>query len=213
MSQAEAAREEMVAWQIIGRGIVDPTIVAAMRKVPREMFVHENLRSAAYKDEALPIGDRQMISQPFIAAFMTEALALKPSDRVLEIGTGTGYHTALLAEMVAQVFTVEIYPDLAESARATLSGLGYRNIDFLVGDGASGWPDRGPFDAILVTAAPSLVPDALMRQLAEGGRLIAPVGVRDQTVKLFKNKDGQLSVSDLLCVRFVTPLVASKEAL
>lgn len=203
----DADREEMVRTQIEARGVVDPSLLRAMRTIPRHFFVHENLRGIAYEDEPLPIGGRQTISQPFIVAFMTEALALKPSDKVLEVGTGSGYQTAVLADLAAEVLTVEIIPELAASARAVLSRLGYANIRFRTGDGAEGWPEEAPFDAVIVTAASVRVPDALTGQLAEGGRMIIPVGRDRQTLRLIRKKDGRLIETALLRVRFV-PLTA-----
>jgi len=210
MSNSEAAlREEMVERQVLARGIVDAALLRAMRKIPRSRFVHENLRSVAYQDEPLPIGCRQTISQPFLVAYMIEALGLKPADRVLEIGTGTGYETAVLAEMVSEVLTVEIYPELAAAARETLSGLGYANIKFRVGDGAEGWSEEAPFDAVIVSAAPDGLPPALAVQLGEGGRIVLPLGLDRQTLKLFRKKDGRMSETPLLCARFLPLLVAA----
>ncbi|MCX6565824.1 MAG: protein-L-isoaspartate(D-aspartate) O-methyltransferase [Candidatus Aminicenantes bacterium] len=199
----EASREEMVEQQLIARGVVDPQVLAAMRKIPRHLFVHEEMRSAAYLDGPLPIGARQTISQPFIVAYMTEFLGLMKTDNVLEIGTGSGYQTAVLAEIAAEVWTVEIIPSLAASARRTLETLGYGNIRFKVGDGSGGWPEEAPFDAIIVTAAPADIPAALKDQLRDGGRMIVPVGRGDQRLKLIRRLGDRMIETHLLSVRFV----------
>ncbi len=208
-----AVREEMIERQIEARGIVEPSLLRAMRRIPRSLFVHENLRPSAYQDEPYPIGCRQTITPPFIVAYMIEALALKATDRVLEIGTGTGYQTTVLAEMVSEVLTVEIHLELAAAARKTIAGLGYTNVKFKTGDGAEGWAEGAPFDAIVVTAATAGVPAALSAQLGEGGRLIVPLGLDQQTLKLFRKKDGLLAETPLLCVKFGPLLEAApKEA-
>ncbi len=199
----EAAREEMVAQQIVARGVDNAEVLAAMRKIPRHLFVHREMRSAAYEDEPLPIGARQTISQPFIVAYMTECLGLSKTDKVLEIGTGSGYQAAVLAEIAGEVWTVEIIPSLADSARRTLQELGYGNIRFKVGNGAAGWPEGAPFDAIIVTASPADVPAALEAQLRDGGRLIIPVGRENQTLALIRRTGDRLVRAQLLCVRFV----------
>ena len=173
-----AARENMVQSQLIPRGIRDPKVLAAMRKVPRHLFVEEALRSQAYGDFPLPIGEQQTISQPYIVAFMTEALELTGTEKVLEIGTGCGYQAAILAEIVPQVYSIERLPELAAKARRTLEALRYFNVKIKVGDGTLGWPEEAPFDAIIVTAAAPGIPRPLLDQLAMGGRLIIPVGDR-----------------------------------
>jgi protein-L-isoaspartate(D-aspartate) O-methyltransferase len=173
-----AARENMVQSQLIPRGIRDPKVLAAMRKVPRHLFVEEALRSQAYGDFPLPIGEQQTISQPYIVAFMTEALELTGTEKVLEIGTGCGYQAAILAEIVPQVYSIERLPELAAKARRTLEALRYFNVKIKVGDGTLGWPEEAPFDAIIVTAAAPGIPRPLLDQLAVGGRLIIPVGDR-----------------------------------
>ncbi len=173
-----AARENMVRTQLIPRGIRDPKVLAAMRKVPRHLFVEEALRSQAYGDFPLPIGEQQTISQPYIVAFMTEALELEGTEKVLEIGTGCGYQAAVLAEIVPEVYTIERLPDLAAKARRTLESLRYFNIKIKVGDGTLGWPEEAPFQAIIVTAAAPGIPRPLLDQLAMGGRLVIPVGDR-----------------------------------
>jgi protein-L-isoaspartate(D-aspartate) O-methyltransferase len=172
----EIRRRKMVEKQIAPRGVRDPRILEAMSEIPRELFVEEALRARAYTDSALPIGHAQTISQPYIAARMTELLELTPQHRVLEIGTGTGYQTALLARLAGEVFTIERIPALAERAQENLRRLGFTNVRLKVGDGTLGWPDRAPFDAILVAAGAPGVPRALSGQLAPRGRMILPVG-------------------------------------
>jgi protein-L-isoaspartate(D-aspartate) O-methyltransferase len=169
-------REQMVDRQIARRGVRDAAVLAAMRKVPRECFVPDRLRSLAYEDQPLPIGEEQTISQPYVVAMMTEALELDARDHVLEIGTGSGYAAAVLAEIAAQVYTIERLEDLAESASRRLAALGYRNVRVRHGDGSLGWPEHAPYDAIVVTASGPVVPTSLLRQLVIGGRLVMPVG-------------------------------------
>lgn len=187
-----AARESMVRTQLLPRGIRDPKVLAAMRKVPRHLFVEEALRSQAYGDFPLPIGEQQTISQPYIVAFMTEALELQGTEKVLEIGTGCGYQAAILAEIVPEVYSIERLPDLAAKARRILESLRYFNVRIKVGDGTLGWPEEAPFDAIMVTAAAPGIPRPLLDQLAMGGRLIIPVGDRfSQTLDVVhKTADG-----------------------
>jgi protein-L-isoaspartate(D-aspartate) O-methyltransferase len=199
-----AERQRMVEQQLKPRGIRDERVLAAMGKVPREEFVSENLRNQAYADQALPIGHDQTISQPFIVALMTEQLHPQPTDRILEIGTGSGYQTAILAELVKDVYTIEIYEPLAQSASARLSRLGYKNAHVKNGDGYSGWPEVASFDAIIVTCAPDKVPPPLASQLKNGGRMIVPVGAGlDQQLFLLLKNDGQLAERAILPVRFV----------
>ncbi|MGP7988225.1 MAG: protein-L-isoaspartate(D-aspartate) O-methyltransferase [Desulfobaccales bacterium] len=174
--QFAAARERMVAEQIRARGVADPRVLAALRRVPRHRFIPEHLWSQAYADYPLPIGDDQTISQPYIVALMTEILELKETDRVLEVGTGSGYQAAILAELAAQVFSIDRKGGLADYARSILESLGYRNIRIRVGDGTLGWPEEAPFDGIIVTAGAPQVPRPLVEQLARGGRLVIPVG-------------------------------------
>ena len=194
----------MVREQLMSRGIHDERVLAAMSKVPREEFVPADERAAAYTDNPLPIGYDQTISQPYIVAFMTEQLHPKPSDRVLEIGTGSGYQAAILADLVAEVYTIEIAEPLARNAEATLARLGYKNVHVKVGDGYKGWPENAPFDAVIVTCAPDRVPRPLTDQLKEGGRMIIPVGDRfAQQLYLLEKKNGQLKESAVLPVRFV----------
>lgn len=198
----------MVETQLRARGISDLRVLEAMSHVAREQFISEPYRDQAYEDHPLPIGDSQTISQPYIVALMLEALQLKPSDKVLEIGTGSGYAAALLAELAATVFSMERHPALAGKARDTLTALGYSNVKLLVGDGALGLSEAAPFDAILVSAASSTVPAPLIAQLSEGGRMIIPVGTDDsQQLQFIRMLDGQPVVSPRELVRFV-PLIS-----
>jgi protein-L-isoaspartate(D-aspartate) O-methyltransferase len=199
-------RRLMTESQIRARGVRDPAVLAAMAKIPRHLFVPEALRGRAYADEPLPIGEGQTISQPYIVAYMTEALGLKGGEKVLEVGTGSGYQTAVLAEIAGSVLTVEIVATLAERARAALDGLGYANIRYRIGDGAAGWPEEAPFDGIAVTAAAARLPAKLEDQLAVGGRMIVPVGTDAQELVLVRRERSGLKRESLLPVRFV-PLV------
>lgn len=203
-SEFVAERQRMVQEQLKPRGIHDQRVLAAMAKVPREEFVPENLRDKSYWDNALPIGHDQTISQPFIVAYMTEQLRLQPTDRVLEIGTGSGYQAAVLAELANEVYTIEIIEPLAKDASARLARLDYNNAHVKIGDGYQGWPEVAPFDAIIVTCAPDKVPQPLTQQLKEGGRMIIPVGNGlDQQLFLLEKKDGQMAQRAILPVRFV----------
>ncbi len=194
----------MVAQQLTSRGIHDARVLAAMRKVPREEFVPANFRRESYEDEPLPIGYGQTISQPYIVALMTEQLHLQPTDRVLEIGTGSGYQAAVLAELVAEVYTIDIIQALAKSAETTLRHLGYNNVHVKAGDGYKGWPERAPFDAVIVTCAPDHVPQPLVDQLKDGGRMIIPVGGRlAQELYLLEKRNGAIRQEAVLPVRFV----------
>ena len=175
-NERDGERRAMVERQLLPRGVSDPRVLDAMRAVPRHVFVPSVLAASAYADTPLPIGMRQTISQPYIVAYMTEAAALRPGARVLEIGTGSGYQAAVAAEIAGRVYTIEIVEPLAAAARARLAALGYDNVEVRAGDGYRGWPEEAPFDAILVTAAPDHVPPALVEQLAEGARLVIPVG-------------------------------------
>jgi len=189
-----------------GRRRIDPRVLAAIGKVPRHRFVPAHLADRAYDNRPLPIGHDQTISQPFIVALMTDLAEPKPTDRVLEIGTGSGYQAAVLAELVARVYTIEIVRPLGERAAELLAALGYRNIETRIGDGYLGWPEAAPFDAIVVTAAPDHMPQPLIDQLAPGGRLIAPVGGRFgvQTLQVLrKDADGRAVTRSVLAVRFV----------
>ncbi|MGC9108915.1 MAG: protein-L-isoaspartate(D-aspartate) O-methyltransferase [Caldimicrobium sp.] len=198
------ARERMVETQIKARGIKDERVLKAMLKVPRHLFVPSSLRDQAYGDFPLPIGEGQTISQPYIVALMTEALELKGKERVLEIGTGSGYQTAILAELATWVYTIEKYSILQEKAKAILFELGYKNISFKIGDGTLGWQEAAPFDAIIVTAAAPQIPLPLIEQLAEGGRIVIPVGDEFSQVLVKGIKKGEtLHTKSLEPVRFV----------
>jgi protein-L-isoaspartate(D-aspartate) O-methyltransferase len=197
-------RARMVETQIVARGVRDPRVLEAMRKVPRHLFVDPSQRSQAYEDHPLPIPGNQTISQPYIVALMTELLDLKPDSRVLEIGTGSGYQSAVLGELAREVYTIEIVPELARLAAARLKALDYRNVTAREGDGYRGWPERAPFDAIIVTAAPERIPEPLIDQLAPGGVMVIPVGGFFQELKVFrKSADGNVTEKDILPVRFV----------
>jgi protein-L-isoaspartate(D-aspartate) O-methyltransferase len=199
-----AKRKMMVDSQIISRGIQNRLIIDAMLKVERHLFVPPEHISQAYGDYPLPIGEGQTISQPYIVALMTENLNLKKTSRVLEIGTGSGYQTAILAEICDSVFSVEIYESLAEKAENLLNVLGYNNIKVKTGDGYQGWFEYSPFDAIMVTCAPTHVPQDLQDQLAEGGRMVIPVGeLHDQELVLFEKTEGKFRKKDIVAVRFV----------
>ena len=204
---AASQREEMVRGQLAERGIRGPRVLDAMRNVPRHEFIPEALRQEAYEDHPLPIGEGQTISQPYIVAAMLEHLALGATDRVLEIGTGSGYVTALLSLLCAEVYSVERHAQLAASAEGILHRLGYRNVKIRVGDGAQGWAEYAPFDAILVSAATSEMPPALFTQLREGGRMVVPVGPpSSQELQLIRKIGGEPEVTFLEGCRFV-PLV------
>jgi protein-L-isoaspartate(D-aspartate) O-methyltransferase len=197
----------MVRDQIEARGVRDPRVLEAMRRVPRHLFVPDTVRSEAYEDYPLPIGHGQTISQPFIVAWMTDALQVSPRSRVLEIGTGSGYQAAVLAQIVSEVYTIEIVAPLADSARRTFETLGYRNVHAKHGDGYSGWPEHAPFDAIVVTAAPENVPQPLVDQLRVCGRLVIPVGGRaSQQMTVITKGPGGVTTQERMPVRFV-PLV------
>jgi len=206
-------RERMVEQQIAARGIHNPLVLGALRRVPRHEFVPTDWRDSAYGDWALPIGEGQTISQPYIVAFMTNAIDPGPDDRVLDIGTGSGYQAAVLAEIVREVYTIEINPVLAARARELLTRLGYKNIYFKVGDGRKGWPEMAPFDGIIVAAASEEVPAPLIEQLAPGGRLVMPVGgeLLQHLVLIKKDDQGRTERQIVLPdVRFV-PLLKGPE--
>ena len=205
------ARERMVREQIEARGVTDARTLAAMRAVERHRFVPPELADLAYADHPLPIGSGQTISQPYIVAVMTEALALHGGEKVLEIGTGSGYQAAVLAAIGAKVYTIEIVPALADEARARLARLGYRAVQVRQGNGWKGWPEEAPFDAILVTAAAPEVPEALRRQLRDGGRLVLPVGEADQELRVLTRQGDAYHEQRLFPVRFV-PLVGGPSA-
>ena len=204
-----AARKRMVERQIAARGITNQCVLRVMGDVPRHELVPAAYRAEAYADGPLPIGFGQTISQPYVVAFMTEQLDPKPSERVLEIGTGSGYQAAVLAGLVREVYTIEIVKDLAERVQKDLKRLGYTNIHTRAGDGYKGWPEAAPFDAVIVTCAPNAVPDALVAQLKEGGRMIIPVGGGfDQELYLLQKKGGKIEKRAVLPVRFV-PMTSS----
>jgi protein-L-isoaspartate(D-aspartate) O-methyltransferase len=206
----EAARENMVKRQLIPRGIQDPGVLKGMREVPREQFVPDELKPNAYDDGPLPIGGGQTISQPYIVALMIQAMRLEPSDKVLEIGTGSGYAAAVTSYAAAEVYTVERYEDLAETAREKLKRLGYRNVHVLVGDGTLGWREHAPYNGIVVTAGAPDVPGPLKEQLAVGGRLVIPVGdsglMGQELLRVRKESEDEFKQEHLGAVRFV-PLV------
>jgi protein-L-isoaspartate(D-aspartate) O-methyltransferase len=199
----EKLRSTMVEYQIETRGVKDQNVLNAMRKVPRHEFVPNHLKKYAYADEPLPIGEDQTISQPYIVAYMTEQLQLKKKDKVLEIGTGSGYQAAILAEIVDSVFTIEIIDILAKRAEKTLKRIGYKNIFVKSGDGYKGWPEHAPFDAIIITAAPRKIPKPLLNQLTVGGRMILPLGDFAQDLILIMKNDQGTVQKTLLPVRFV----------
>jgi protein-L-isoaspartate(D-aspartate) O-methyltransferase len=203
-------RERMVRKQIEARGVTNARVLDAMRRVPRHRFVPERSADAAYHDRPLPIGHAQTISQPFIVATMTELVDPQPGDRILEIGTGSGYQAAVLAELVGQLYTIEIIPELADTAREALDAEGYTNVEVITGDGYRGLPEHAPFDGIVVTAAPAEVPPALVAQLAEDARLVIPVGRADQELLVLERTDGGVSQRSIYPVRFV-PLVRDPE--
>ena len=202
----DTERRRMVDEQLRARDIRDARVLDAMRTVPRHLFVPEPQRAEAYGDYPLPIGHDQTISQPYIVAFMTQALAIAPAHRVLEIGTGSGYQAAVLGSLAKEVFTIEILPPLAERARQTLSGLGYRNIQVQTGNGYLGWPEHAPYDRIMVTAAPAEVPTALINQLKIGGLMAIPVGIGNQELRILRRTATGTETLSTLPVRFV-PMV------
>jgi protein-L-isoaspartate(D-aspartate) O-methyltransferase len=196
-------RQAMVETQIRDRGVADPRVLAAMTKVPRHLFVRESDIAAAYEDHPLDIGFGQTISQPYIVAFMTEALDVGPEHKVLEIGTGSGYQAAVLAELARDVYTIEIVEPLAERSRALLQELGYRNVHVRAGNGYLGWPEAAPFDRIIVTAAPDEMPPALVEQLKMDGLIAVPVGVGEQMLQVMRRTPAGLTMIKTLPVRFV----------
>ena len=200
----------MVDQQLLARDITDPRVVSAMRQVPRDRFVPPDRQPQAYEDRPLPIGFGQTISQPYIVAYMTQALQLSPDAKVLEVGTGSAYQAAVLGELAAAVYSVEIIAQLAERARATLADLGYDNVEVRHGDGYAGWPEQAPFDAIIVTAAPDHIPQPLIDQLAVGGRLVIPVGQERQTLTLLTRTEDGVEQETMLPVLFV-PMTGEAE--
>ena len=205
-----AERQNMVALQLRARGIHDERVLDAMSRVPRHEFVAERFQDRAYDDHPIPIAEGQTISQPYIVAFMLESLAIEPNSKVLEVGTGSGYQTALLAELASHVSSIERIPRLAQEAQTTLARLGYNNVNIIVGDGSQGWPDVAPFDAIIVAAAAPRVPSALFEQLAENGRMVIPVGPPEaQELLLIRKLNGRSLSQRLEGCRFV-PLIGAQ---
>jgi protein-L-isoaspartate(D-aspartate) O-methyltransferase len=196
-------REKMIREQLEARNVKDPRVLASMSKVPRHEFVPSNLIESAYDDCALPLKMGQTISQPYIVGYMTQALELKGTERVLEVGTGSGYQAAVLAEIVPEVYTIEILPELGEQAASTLARLGYRNIHFRIGDGYAGWPEHAPYDRIIVTAAPEKIPQPLIDQLKIGGRMIIPIGRMEQELEVLDKDSTGITRRSTIPVRFV----------
>ncbi len=200
----QAARNKLVQQHLVERGIKDPRVLDAFRKVPRHLFLPPEGRRHAYDDESIPIGEGQTSTPPFDMAFMTETLQLKPTDKVYEVGTGSGYQASILAQLAKEVYSVEIHKPLGESAAKVIKELGYKNLHTRVGDGYEGWPEAAPFDAIIVTCAPTKVPQPLVDQLKEGGRIVIPIGSRyNQVVHLIVKKDGKLIDRQLRPTLFV----------
>ena len=196
-------RDKMVESQIKARGVKDPHVLSALLKVERHRFVPEKYLDSAYSDQPLPIGEGQTISQPYIVALMTELLELKGGEKVLEIGTGSGYQAAILAELAKEIYTIEIIEPLASRARERLSELGYQNVKVKAGDGYLGWPEAAPFDAIIVTAAPDHIPKPLIDQLTEGGRMVVPVGTYTQELMKIIKRSGKIETTNVIPVLFV----------
>ena len=196
-------REQMVDAQIRSRGIKDDDVIKAMYRVPRHKFVPPDLEKHAYKDSPLPIGLGQTISQPYIVAYMTDAADLSNDDKVLEIGTGSGYQAAILGEIVKEVYTIEIVPELADRSAKVLTELGYKNVFAKYGNGYLGWPEHAPFDAIIVTAAPDEIPKALVDQLAVGGKMVVPVGTTNQEMVIISKSKNGVTTKRTISVRFV----------
>jgi protein-L-isoaspartate(D-aspartate) O-methyltransferase len=196
-------REKMVETQIKARGVKDLRVLSAMFKVERHLFVPKEYQTSAYSDQPLPIGEGQTISQPYIVALMTELLELKGGEKVLEVGTGSGYQAAILGELAKEVYTIEIVETLASSAKKRLQELGYQNIMVKAGDGYLGWPEAAPFDAIMVTCAPDHIPTPLLEQLKEGGRMVVPVGSYTQELKKIVKRSGKLEATSIIPVIFV----------
>lgn len=207
MTQEDFAqqREQMVETQLESRDIQSERVLEAMKKVPRHLFMPASVRQYAYVDSPVPIGKGQTISQPYIVGLMTQTVDPKPGDRALEVGTGSGYQAAVLGELVQEVFSIEIIPDLAERAEKVLAESGYDNVEVRQGDGYQGWPEKAPFDIILITAAPEEIPQPLIDQLAEGGRLVVPVGPQGeiQTLTLVTREKGEVKRTYITDVRFV----------
>jgi protein-L-isoaspartate(D-aspartate) O-methyltransferase len=203
MKDHETSRKQMVKHQIVSRGVEDDRVLDAILKVPRHRFVGEEYQSLAYSDQPLPVGGDQTISQPYMVALMTELLRLEGDEKVLEIGTGSGYQTAILAELARVIYTVEIVEMLAQEARERLEDIGYDNIYFKIGDGYFGWEEYAPFDVIIVTCGPDRVPQPLIDQMAEGGRLVIPVGSVYQTLTILEKTGGELQKTKSISCRFV----------
>lgn len=211
MSDPVSLRELMVTSQLRARGISDTRVLQAMLRVPRDQFIDEEYRAKAYEDHPLPIGNGQTISQPYIVALMLESLQLQPTDKVLEVGSGSGYATALLAELAGEVYSIERHADLASQARQAIESLGYKNVTIVTGDGALGYPQAAPFEAILVSASAAQIPSALIEQLAEGGRMTIPVGTDEaQQLQFVRKLNAEIIVSPRELVRFV-PLISGRE--
>jgi len=196
-------REKMVETQIKARGVKDPRVLSALLKVERHRFVPEEYLDSAYADQPLPIGEGQTISQPYIVALMTELLELKGNEKVLEVGTGSGYQAAVLAELAKEVYSIEIVEPLATTAKNRLLELSYQNIKIKAGDGYLGWPEAAPFDAIIITCAPDHIPEPLVEQLREGGRMVLPVGAYAQELKKIVKRSGKIETTDIIPVVFV----------
>ncbi len=209
VSTGSSERDHMVDTQIRARGVVDERVLAAMRRVPRDRFVPEEHQARAYDDTPLPIGFDQTISQPYIVAYMSEVLETRSTDRVLEIGTGSGYQAAILGELVREVYTIEIVEPLAIRAQETIAALGYTNVHVRHGNGYLGWPEAAPFDKIIVTAAPDEVPQALVEQLAAGGVMVVPVGRGEQMMTIVRKTERGVTTTETLPVRFV-PMVGKE---
>lgn len=203
VDELDAPRQQMVEQQLRRRGIKDPIVLGAMAKVPRHQFVDPSQAHLAYEDSPLPIGYRQTISQPYIVAYMTEAAEVGSTDKVLEIGTGSGYQAAVLGEIAEEVYTVEIIPELAQRARQILDELGYQNVYVKTGNGYQGWVEHAPYDAILVTAAPERIPQALVDQLAPNGKMVIPVGTTNQELMVLTKQSDGLIYQRTIPVRFV----------
>jgi protein-L-isoaspartate(D-aspartate) O-methyltransferase len=206
-----AMRERMVETQIRARDLQNATVLDAMRLVPRHLFVPDDLKPFAYDDRPLPIGHHQTISQPYIVAYMTDALQLEPAHTVLEIGTGSGYQAAILADIARQVYSIEIVPDLAESARRAIAAAGYTNVEVRTGNGYLGWREHAPFDRIIVTAAPPDIPEALVEQLAVGGVMVLPVGTANQEIVVITKTPAGIAQKRAIQVRFVPMVSRPKE--
>jgi protein-L-isoaspartate(D-aspartate) O-methyltransferase len=196
-------REKMIRNQLEARDIKAPRVLAAMAKVPRHEFVPDDLIESSYDDCALPLKMKQTISQPYIVGYMTQALELQGFERILEVGTGSGYQTAVLAEIVREVYTIEILSELSEQAASNLTRLGYQNVHFLVGDGYAGWPEFAPYDRMIITAAPERVPQPLIDQLKIGGRIVIPIGRMDQALTIIEKESSGVTRRSAISVRFV----------